>query len=92
MLALFGCTHVSGTFIALPPGHPNRVDTADYYVEIGFAPGAGLLLAGGDSGEFYLRWNRADWSAYNELLTGSKVQCLSGREQHSVAAERSCGG
>ncbi len=65
--AWIGCGKVQGQFVPLPVGHANRTSLSDYYAEISFTSEAGFLPAGGDSGEIHLRWNRADWSAYNEL-------------------------
>jgi len=39
---------------------------ADHYLEVGFTSGAGSIAAGGSSGEIQNRFNKSDWSNYNE--------------------------
>ncbi|HEX7056712.1 MAG TPA: hypothetical protein VF260_05880, partial [Bacilli bacterium] len=39
---------------------------ADYYLEVKFAPEAGSIIAGGNSGEIQTRINKNDWTNYNE--------------------------
>lgn len=63
--ALFGCVNLSSIFIRLPSDSPNKTDTSDTFVEIGFTNSAGILPGGGQ-GDMYLRINKNDWSSYNE--------------------------
>ncbi|MDC0740719.1 hypothetical protein [Polyangium mundeleinium] len=39
---------------------------ADTYAEVGFTAAAGSVPAGGQSGEIQLRFNKDNWSNYNE--------------------------
>jgi len=36
----------------------------NYYLEIGFLPGAGDLSAGGQTGEIQVRFNKSNWTHY----------------------------
>ncbi|WP_218030970.1 cellulase family glycosylhydrolase [Dictyobacter aurantiacus] len=56
-----GCGNISGKFVPVS-GRTN----ADYYVEIGFTSGAGSLAAGATSPEIQDRFNKNDWSNYNQ--------------------------
>lgn len=60
--AVLGSGNVSGSFVKLEPALPG----ADYYFEIAFAPNAGTLAPGQDSGEIQIRINKSDWSNYAE--------------------------
>lgn len=60
--AVVGSGNVSGSFAKLEPASPG----ADYYFEIGFAPTAGMLAPGEDSGEIQIRIHKSDWSNYAE--------------------------
>lgn len=60
--AVLGSSNVSGSFVKLEPALPG----ADYYFEIAFAPNAGTLAPGQDSGEIQIRINKSDWSNYAE--------------------------
>lgn len=51
--ALVGCSRIKGSF-------------GSDYVEIGFQPEAGTIAPGGQSGEIQLRFNKTDWSNYDE--------------------------
>jgi hypothetical protein len=59
--AQVGCSNIQGTF-----GVTDSV-YADSYLEISFAHGAGKLESGGRSGDIQTRFNKADWSNYDEL-------------------------
>jgi len=56
------CSNVTGTFVQVSPARPG----ADFYLEVGFAPAAGLIAAGGQSGEIHTRISKSDWSNYTE--------------------------
>lgn len=60
--ALAGCSNVTGTFV----GMTNPTSTADTYLQIGFTSGAGSIAANGNSGEIQGRFNKTDWSNYNQ--------------------------
>lgn len=60
--AVIGCGNVNRSFVAVSPPRP----AADQYVEIGFSAAAGSIPAGGQSGEIQIRFNKTDWSSYNE--------------------------
>lgn len=60
--ATLGCSVVSGQFVTLPSAHAR----ADTYLEVGFSSTAGSLDAGKDSGEIKVRFNKTDWSTFDQ--------------------------
>ncbi|CAM4392309.1 glycoside hydrolase family 48 protein [Paenibacillus tarimensis] len=60
--ATVGCSNLSGNLVK----RDEAVEGADYYLEIGFAAGAGSVAAGADTGEMQIRINKNDWSNYSE--------------------------
>ncbi len=60
--ALAGCTNVTGSFTALA----NPTSTADTYLQVGFTSGAGSIATSGNSGDIQVRFNKSDWSNYNQ--------------------------
>jgi endoglucanase len=60
--AVIGQGNVSGAFYSLA----NPVQTADTYLQISFSSGAGSLAAGANTGDIQTRFNKSDWSNYNQ--------------------------
>lgn len=60
--AAIGSGNVTGSFVKMPNAKPG----ADYYLEISFGSGAGSLAPGADTGDIQIRFNKTDWSNYNE--------------------------
>ncbi len=60
--AQMGNGNVKAQFVKLD----TPVAGADYYMEVSFGPGAGILAPGQDTGEIQTRVNKSDWSNYNE--------------------------
>ncbi|MEZ4302662.1 MAG: cellulose binding domain-containing protein [Polyangiaceae bacterium] len=58
--AMIGCGFISGTF-AMESG----VD-ADYYMEVHLGPGAGTLAPGAQSGEIQARWNKQNFTNFDQ--------------------------
>jgi hypothetical protein len=56
--AQMGCERVRGEFESLGNG--------EFALHIRFAPGVGELLPGKESGEVKVRFNREDWSGFNQ--------------------------
>ena len=60
--AAIGCNNISGQFGTVQPPRTK----ADSYLEISFASGAPDLAPNTDTGEIKLRFNKTDWSNYDE--------------------------
>src|SRR5690242_17203550 len=60
--ALAGCGNITGSFVSLT----SSASTADTYLQVGFTSGAGSIAANGNSGEIQSRFNKNDWSNYNQ--------------------------
>jgi hypothetical protein len=60
--ALAGCSNLTGIFVT--PG--SATSSADTYLQIGFTTGAGSIAASANSGEVQTRFNKGDWSMYNQ--------------------------
>ena len=60
--ARVGSANVGGSFHKLG----SAAYGADYYLEVSFAPGAGTIAPGGDSGDVQCRFAKNDWTVYSE--------------------------
>jgi FtsP/CotA-like multicopper oxidase with cupredoxin domain len=60
--AKIGNNNVTGRFVKMATPKPG----ANYYLEVGFTAGAGSIDAASDTGEIQTRFNKTDWSNYNE--------------------------
>ncbi|WAM32680.1 hypothetical protein OTJ99_000861 [Caldicellulosiruptor naganoensis] len=70
--AQIGASNITFKFVKLS----NSVEGADYYLEIGFKSGAGQLQPGKDTGEIQIRFNKSDWSNYNQGNDWSWIQSM----------------
>lgn len=57
-----GCSNITGAFTAMA----SPAGTADTYLQVGFSSAAGSIAVNGNSGEIQLRFNKGDWSNYNQ--------------------------
>jgi hypothetical protein len=60
--AMIGCSNVTGKFVKLSTPEMG----ADSYLEVGFGPAAGTLAGSGQTGEIQNRFNKDNYSNYNE--------------------------
>ncbi len=60
--AQIGCNNITGVIATMS----SPLKGADYYMEVGFATGAGSLPANSRTGEIWTRINKADWSNFNQ--------------------------
>ena len=60
--AKVGCANVTANFVKMSAARA----TANFYLQIGFLPGAGSLTPGAHSGPIQSRFNKNDWSNYDE--------------------------
>jgi hypothetical protein len=56
--AAFGCDNLQARFVPAGPGQ--------FYLENRFAPSAGVIHPGGDSGEFQNRFAKDDWTTFDQ--------------------------
>lgn len=56
------CSNVTGSFTTLTA----PTSTADTYLQVGFNSAAGSIAVNGNSGEIQVRFNKSDWSNYNQ--------------------------
>jgi endoglucanase len=59
--AVKGCGNVTGALTAI-----TAVTGANYYLQLSFGSGAGSIAANGSSGEIQARFNKTDWTNFNE--------------------------
>ncbi|HET8840186.1 MAG TPA: cellulose binding domain-containing protein, partial [Ktedonobacteraceae bacterium] len=57
-----GCVNITGSFVNLT----SPTSTADTYAQISFSSSAGSIATNSNSGEMQLRFNKSDWSNYNQ--------------------------
>jgi hypothetical protein len=60
--ATVSCTNIAGRFVSMPA----PLTGADTYLEISFRPSAPTLQVGASTGEIITRFNKVNWTAYNE--------------------------
>ena len=72
--AAINCANVTRTFTTLSPTRPN----ADRYLEVGFTAAAGSLAPGAQTGNIQLRFNKNDWSNFNENNDHSYAATIGG--------------
>jgi len=60
--AVVNCANITHQFVPLT----NPRNGADHYLELGFTSGAGVLSAGGSSGDIQSRITKTDFSSYDE--------------------------
>jgi hypothetical protein len=72
--AQINCTNVTRAFTTVSPTRPN----ADRYFEVGFTSGAGNLAPGAQTGGIQLRFNKNDWSNFNENNDHSYAATIGG--------------
>lgn len=60
--ATLGCANISQHISTVSPPRTN----ASHYLELTFTAGASTLAQGRDTGEIKVRFNKTDWSSYNE--------------------------
>ncbi len=60
--AVVSCGNVSGSFNSLSPA----TSTADTYLQVGFSSGAGSLAAGTSTGPIETRFNKIDYTMFNQ--------------------------
>jgi endoglucanase len=60
--AALGCGNVTARFVQVAPARAG----ADFYLEISFTGGAGTLAPGQNTGDLQDRFNKTDWSNYDQ--------------------------
>lgn len=60
--AALGCGNFTARFVQVSPARPG----ADFYLEISFTGGAGTLAPGQSTGDLQDRFNKTDWSNYDQ--------------------------
>jgi hypothetical protein len=71
--AAVGNTNVSLSFVAVSPAKTN----ADFYLQVAFAAAAGNLASGANTSDIQARFNKNDFSPYNEANDYSYTGSLS---------------
>ena len=62
--AVVGCNNVNGQFASL--SSTRSLVKANAYLQISFNSGAGSIAPGANSGQIQIRFNKNDWSNYNQ--------------------------
>lgn len=60
--AVAGCGNIAGSFVNLT----TTTSTADTSIQVSFSSAAGSIATNANSGEIQLRFNKSDWSNYNQ--------------------------
>ena len=60
--AAISCANLTESVVAVSPSRPG----ADSYLQVGFTSGAASLAAGASAGDMQMRFNKTDWSNFNE--------------------------
>jgi len=60
--AVVGCNNITSKFVSLPTQRAQ----ANAYLEISFLNGAGILGPGNNTGQMQIRFNKNDWSNFNQ--------------------------
>jgi hypothetical protein len=82
--ATIGAANIVLSFVAVSPAKTN----ADFYLQVGFAAAAGNLAPGANTGNIQTRFNKNDFSNYNEANDYSYTGSLTFMASTNVTAYR----